>query len=159
MYTPQLLACTQDYGEILDPKQASRLVDMNEVFKLTSYSFIFHDFSKRRLPFVQYELEKLSMSIGNSWESLARRLRFSRMEILLDSIRITRNTKKGVENVGFDQNNVEYHKNSSDATYIACEQALYLGLTRDLLWARAASGERRREDWGGTQERPRNLPK
>ena len=99
------------------------------------------------------ELEKLSMSIGNSWESLARRLRFSRMEILLDSIRITRNTKKGLENVGFDKNNGEYQKCLRCDIHSLRASSLFGSHARFTL---GASGERRREDWGGTQERPRN---
>ena len=65
------------------------------------------------------ELEKLSSSIGNSWESLARRLKFSDEDI-----------------IGFDKDNQEYKKKplkmlfewkdkyGSDATYKVLHSAL-----------------------------------
>ena len=112
-----LLACTNDYGVILDPKQASCSVNMKEVFKLTSYSFNFISV-KDGCPSYD-ELEKLSLAIGNSWESLARRLGFSDGDI-----------------TSFHKNNEEYEKkalkmlfgwkenNASNATYKVLHSAL-----------------------------------
>ena len=117
MYTSLLLACSQDLGEIFDPKQASGSVNVNEEFKSTSYSFIFISV-KEGCP-SKDELEKLSLSIGDSWESVARRLEFSEGDI-----------------TGFDKNNQEYQKKAlkmlfgwekkygSNATYEALHSAL-----------------------------------
>ena len=53
--------------------------NMNKEFKSASYSFIFISV-KEGCP-TRDELEKLSLSIGSSWESLARRLEFSEGDI------------------------------------------------------------------------------
>lgn len=102
----------------LVPKQASHSVNrLNEEFKSTSHSFIFISV-KEGCP-SYYELEELSRSIGNSWESLARRLEFIEGDI-----------------TGFDNNNKEYQKkalkllfewkenNGSNATFKVLHSAL-----------------------------------
>lgn len=98
-------------------KQASLLVNMNEMFKLTPYSFVFISV-KEGSPTLD-ELEKLSLKVGNSWDGLARRLGFSDEDI-----------------TGFDEDNREYQKkalkmlfgwkksNGSDATYKVLHSAL-----------------------------------
>lgn len=102
----------------LVPKQACHSVNrLNEEFKSTSHSFIFISV-KEGCP-SDDELEELSLSIGNSWESLARRLGFSKGDI-----------------TGFQKNNEEYQKkalemlfgwkenNGSNATYKVLHFAL-----------------------------------
>ena len=64
---------------------------MNKEFKSTSYSFTF--FSVQEGCPSRDELEELSLSIGSSWESLARRLKFSDEDIS-----------------GFHKNNEEHQK-------------------------------------------------
>ena len=117
MYTSLLLACSYDLGEIFDPKQASGSVNVNKEFKSTSYLFIFISV-KEGCP-SKDELEELSLSIADSWESLARRLEFSEGDI-----------------TGFDKNNQDYKKKAlkmlfewkkkyaSNATYEALHSAL-----------------------------------
>ena len=98
------------------------MVNMNEVFKLTSYSFVFISV-KEGCP-TRDELEKLSLKVGDSWESLARRLEFSDEDI-----------------TGFDEDNKKYQtkplkmllrwrkNNGSDATY----KVLYSALRHELV--------------------------
>jgi len=90
---------------------------MNEVFKLTSYSFVFISV-KDGCP-TRDELEKLSQKVGDSWENLARRLGFSVEDI-----------------TGFDEDNKKYQtkplkmlfewkkNNGSEATYRVLHSAL-----------------------------------
>ena len=112
------MARTHDLGKILTPKQASCLVNtLNEEFKSTSCPFIFISV-KGGCP-SNDELEELSLSIGDSWESLARRLGFTEGDI-----------------TGFDKNNQEYQKKAlkmlfewkknhgSDSTYEVLHSAL-----------------------------------
>ena len=113
-----LLACTHDLGEILVPMQASRSVStLNVELKCTTYLFIFISV-KEGCPSYD-ELEELSLIIGSSWESLARRFEFNQGDI-----------------TGFHENNVEYQKKAlkmlfswkekyaSDATYKVLHSAL-----------------------------------
>jgi len=102
---------------ILDRKQASRSFNTNEVFKLTSYSFLFISV-KEGCP-TWDELEKLSLNVGDSWERLGRRLGFSDEDI-----------------TGFDEDNRKYQKkalkmlfewkknNGPEATYKVLHSAL-----------------------------------
>jgi len=93
------------------------LVNMNEVFKLTSYSFVFISV-KDGCP-TRDELEKLSQKVGDSWESLARRLEFSDEDItgfVEDNRRYKQKALKML---------LEWKKNNgSDATYKVLHSAL-----------------------------------
>ena len=103
--------------ENFDPKQVFLSVNMNKEFKSASYSFIFISV-KEGCP-SRDELEELSLSIASSWESLARRLKFSDEDI-----------------TGFHKDNEEYQKKAlkmlfgwkekyaSDATYKVLHFAL-----------------------------------
>ena len=91
MYTLQLLACSSTSVRFFCAKQVSRSVNMIDKFKSTPYSFIPLQSKKVALRKMSWKschwvLETLGRASHVVWSSV--------MKTLLDSIRITKNTKK-----------------------------------------------------------------
>lgn len=117
MYTSQLLACSSTSVRFFCAKQVSRSVNMIDKFKSTPYSFIPLQSKKVALRKMSWKschwvLETLGRASHVVWSSV--------MKTLLDSIRITKNTKKKALKMLFEWK----EKYASEATYTALHFAL-----------------------------------